>query len=124
MHVLSTAPSIHRHVGSYAKPLGRATYNAKPAALALQQRHTYPQVRLVLEYCDRGCLRDALDRGAFRLPDGSVNYAAVLDTAVEVGQAVAHLHRRNVLHSDLKVRRPACGRPPLAVASCVPPRRL
>ncbi len=25
----------------------------------------WPQVRLVLEYCDRGCLRDALDAGAF-----------------------------------------------------------
>ena len=29
------------------------------------------QVRLVLEYCDMGCLRDALDDGAFRLPGGS-----------------------------------------------------
>jgi hypothetical protein len=26
-----------------------------------------PQVRLVLEYCDKGCLREALDSGAFLL---------------------------------------------------------
>lgn len=61
------------------------------------------QVRLICEYCDRGSLREALDLGAFKLPDGSVNYPAVLDTAIEIATAVAHLHHRNVLHSDLKV---------------------
>jgi hypothetical protein len=34
---------------------------------------------------------------------GSVNYAAVLDTAVDVARAMVHLHRSMVLHSDLKV---------------------
>jgi serine/threonine protein kinase len=127
------------------------------------------EVRLVLEYCDRGSLREALDAGAFRLatpaptpvrvsaagPDGSgdgsaaaigsgdaaaaavnptgagggsssgtssasllgttaaaagasstggVNLAAVLDTAIDVAAAMVHLHRRNVLHGDLKAR--------------------
>jgi hypothetical protein len=61
------------------------------------------QVRLICEYCDKGSLRDALDLGAFKLPDGGVNYPAVLDTAVEIVTAVLHLHQRNVLHSDLKV---------------------
>ena len=28
-----------------------------------QRRPRTSQVRLVLEYCDRGCLRDALDEG-------------------------------------------------------------
>lgn len=84
-------------------------------------------MRLVLEYADRGSLRDALDGGAFLLPPGAdeagrssadggaggrpragpalgeVNYCAVLDTAVEVAAAMAHLHGRNVLHADLKV---------------------
>jgi serine/threonine protein kinase len=61
------------------------------------------QVRLVLEYCDRGSLREALDLGAFKLPDGSLNYPAVLDTGIEIATAVLHLHTKNVLHSDLKV---------------------
>jgi serine/threonine protein kinase len=61
------------------------------------------QVRLICEYCDKGSLREALDLGAFKLPDGGVNYPAVLDTAVEIVRAVLHLHQRNVLHSDLKV---------------------
>ena len=36
-----------------------------------------PQVRLVLEYCDEGCLRDALDQGAFMMTSG-LNYKAIL----------------------------------------------
>ncbi|KAF8066284.1 Gucy1b1 [Scenedesmus sp. PABB004] len=65
--------------------------------------HSY-EVRLLCEYCDRGSLREALDLGAFNLPDGGLNYPAVLDTAVEIATAVAHLHTCNVLHSDLKAR--------------------
>jgi serine/threonine protein kinase len=61
------------------------------------------QVRLVCEYCDKGSLREALDLGAYKRPDGTVNYPAVLDTAIDIATAVAHLHHRNVLHSDLKV---------------------
>lgn len=60
-------------------------------------------MRLVCEYCDKGSLREALDLGAFTRPNGSINYPAVLDTAIEIATAVAHLHHRNVLHSDLKV---------------------
>lgn len=55
------------------------------------------------EYCDKGSLREALDLGAFTRSDGSINYPAVLDTAIEIATAVAHLHHRSVLHSDLKV---------------------
>jgi serine/threonine protein kinase len=59
----------------------------------------------VCEYCDRGSLREALDLGAFRKAGSvtGINYPAVLDTAMEIATAVAHLHYRNVLHSDLKV---------------------
>ncbi len=42
------------------------------AFMAANTQHPYrylplarPQVQLVLEYCDKGCLRDALDAGAF-----------------------------------------------------------
>ncbi len=61
------------------------------------------QVRLVLEYCDKGCLREALDQGAFFCQTG-LNYQAILDTALDVAKAMTHLHAMNVLHGDLKVR--------------------
>ncbi|WIA08278.1 hypothetical protein OEZ85_007721 [Tetradesmus obliquus] len=65
--------------------------------------HSY-EVRLVLEYCDKGCLRDALDSALFRLGADAINYLAVLDTAADVAKAMLHLHSCNVLHSDLKAR--------------------
>lgn len=61
------------------------------------------EVRLVLEYCDRGTLRDALDRNLF-FSTSPFNYKAVLDTACDVARAMLHLHSGNVLHSDLKAR--------------------
>lgn len=59
------------------------------------------QVSLVLEFCDKGCLRDALDDGVFQIGPGLVNYLAILDTAADVAKAMLHLHLMNVLHSDL-----------------------
>jgi len=61
------------------------------------------EVRLVCEYCDRGCLRDALDLGAF-LSGSGLNYSAILDSALDIAKAMLHLHCNNVLHADLKAR--------------------
>ena len=63
------------------------------------------EVRIVLEFCDRGTLRHALSQRAFFLPDGSVNYLAVLETAADISRGMAHLHAQGILHSDLKVGR-------------------
>ncbi|GIL91517.1 hypothetical protein Vretimale_18402 [Volvox reticuliferus] len=62
--------------------------------------HSY-EVQLVLEFCDRGCLRDALDGGAFFSAEG-LNYPAILETAADIAKAMLHLHMNDVLHSDLK----------------------
>ena len=61
------------------------------------------EIRLVLEYCDLGCLRDALDAKVFLGAEG-FNFAAVLDTALDIARAMHHLHMSNVLHMDLKAR--------------------
>ena len=62
-------------------------------------------VSLVIEFCDLGCLRDALDAGAFfTTPGNALNYAAILETAADVAKAMLHLHARHVVHSDLKCR--------------------
>ncbi|GIM13633.1 hypothetical protein Vretimale_16702 [Volvox reticuliferus] len=63
--------------------------------------HSY-EVRLVLEYCDKGSLKDALDQNVF--VQGSLNLAAMLETAADVAKAMVHMHAANVLHSDLKAR--------------------
>lgn len=62
------------------------------------------EVSLVLEFCDWGSVKTALDEGAFFTADNSLNYAAILDTAADVARAMMHLHKNNVLHSDLKSR--------------------
>eukprot|EP00200_Dunaliella_tertiolecta_P012532 CAMPEP_0202391034 /NCGR_PEP_ID=MMETSP1127-20130417/91622_1 /ASSEMBLY_ACC=CAM_ASM_000462 /TAXON_ID=3047 /ORGANISM="Dunaliella tertiolecta, Strain CCMP1320" /LENGTH=541 /DNA_ID=CAMNT_0048993441 /DNA_START=1120 /DNA_END=2745 /DNA_ORIENTATION=+ len=69
---------------------------------APEEVHSY-EVQLVLEYCDRSSLRDALDAGMFMTPTG-LNYAAQLDCAMDVAKAMLHLHCNNVLHLDLKTR--------------------
>lgn len=40
-----------------------------------------------------------------RLPaDDSPALAAMIDTALDVARAMAHLHKHNILHADLKAR--------------------
>ncbi|KAG2443737.1 hypothetical protein HXX76_002083 [Chlamydomonas incerta] len=64
--------------------------------------HSY-EVRLVLEFCDKGSLKDALDSHVF-MQSGALNLAAMLETAADVAKAMVHMHAANVLHSDLKAR--------------------
>ncbi|KAG2437309.1 hypothetical protein HXX76_005966 [Chlamydomonas incerta] len=71
--------------------------------------HSY-EVRLVLEYCDKGSLQDALEQHAFMSTGGdgagtgALNLAAILETAADVAKAMVHMHAANVLHADLKAR--------------------
>jgi serine/threonine protein kinase len=61
-------------------------------------------VWLVQQYCDRGKLYDAIDRGwlrARRAPGGELNLPAVLATALDVASALEYLHSLDVLHGDL-----------------------
>lgn len=63
------------------------------------------EVRLVLEYCDRGSLKDLLNSGGLRNPaTGKPDMVGVVATALDVARAMLHLHSENVIHSDLKVR--------------------
>ncbi|GAX78419.1 hypothetical protein CEUSTIGMA_g5861.t1 [Chlamydomonas eustigma] len=82
---------------------------APNAARAVNASTTVPssphglEIRLVLEYCDKGSLTDALKGKAFFLVgSGDLNYAAVLDTALDIAKAMLHLHLADVLHGDLK----------------------
>ncbi|GLC36181.1 hypothetical protein PLESTF_001471200 [Pleodorina starrii] len=63
------------------------------------------QTWILLEFCDKGCLQEAIDRGWLRTErsalQGGPNLAAVLATAREVASALAYLHAANVVHGDL-----------------------
>lgn len=62
------------------------------------------EVRLVLEYCDRGSLKDMLNSGSLRNSvTGKPDMVAVVATALDIARAMLHLHSENVIHSDLKV---------------------
>ena len=67
------------------------------------------ELRLVLELCDCGSLRDVLDQGAFLQGDGRVNDRAVLETALDIARGMMQLHALDLVHSDLKVWRQECG---------------
>ena len=54
------------------------------------------EVRLVMEYCDLGCLREALDLGIFGADTHKFNYAAVLDTLLDVAKAMMHVSKEPV----------------------------
>jgi serine/threonine protein kinase len=60
------------------------------------------EILLVMELCDLGSLRDNLNNKIFNLPDESLNYAAVLDSAIDIVKGLVHLHRQNIVHADIK----------------------
>ncbi|GLC33198.1 hypothetical protein PLESTM_000035000 [Pleodorina starrii] len=62
---------------------------------------------MVMEYCDKGTLVDAINRGDFVVParDGSgfkANYKAIYTTLLEVALALRHLASMAVTHCDVK----------------------
>lgn len=65
------------------------------------------EVWMVLEYCNRGTLSDAIQRGwLLSVKDGApqpghVNMLRAITTAREVAGALEYLHSQNVLHGDL-----------------------
>jgi serine/threonine protein kinase len=60
------------------------------------------EILLVMELCDLGSLRDNLNNKIFHLPDESLNYAALLDSAIDIVKGLVHLHRQNIVHADIK----------------------
>lgn len=60
--------------------------------------------RIVMEYCDKGSLQTAMDKGLFKPGRWSpaTTLRAVVRTAKEIAQGLSHLHSINVIHGDLK----------------------
>ncbi|KAI8469616.1 MAG: hypothetical protein J3K34DRAFT_521983 [Monoraphidium minutum] len=62
---------------------------------------------IVMEFCDRGTLRDAVEAGMFhrRLAGGAVgvDLGVVLDVLLDIAFSLQYLHRAHVLHGDVKL---------------------
>lgn len=60
---------------------------------------------MIMEYCDKGSLQGAIDRGWFRTPravkDGKPHLPSILAIASDVSSAMAYLHEAGIVHGDL-----------------------
>lgn len=69
------------------------------------ERQTLTEVWLISEYCNKGPLLTAIERGAFLTRPcsayGQPNLIAVLQTLQEIAAAMSYLHSQNILHGDL-----------------------
>ncbi|KAI3426335.1 hypothetical protein D9Q98_008708 [Chlorella vulgaris] len=65
----------------------------------MARRHS--QVWIVQEFCNRGSLLDAIDKGSLHLADEGPNMQAILLSAQEIAGACAYLHGHGVIHGDL-----------------------
>ncbi|KAK9825366.1 hypothetical protein WJX81_004837 [Elliptochloris bilobata] len=82
-----------------------------PASAAWDSANSYPrddgrEMWMLLEYCDRGSLLDAVVGGQFRRPiegggEGPPNMDMILVTAQEIASGMAFLHSHGIIHGDL-----------------------
>ena len=61
------------------------------------------QMRLVLEYCDKGSLSAHLKHyQGIRDESGAFQVAHLIETASDIARAMLHLHKNDICHNDLK----------------------
>lgn len=75
------------------------------SASSTESGKTLMETWMVLEFCNRGSLSDAVDRGWFKRLSAThlqqANLAYVLATAKEIAGAMCYLHSLGILHGDL-----------------------
>ena len=76
--------------------LGDGHWEGDDAEPSLQMMETW----MVMEFCNKGTLSDAVARGCFRAGSG-INYDHVLATGRDIACAMQYLHSRDVMHGDL-----------------------
>ncbi|KAF8060547.1 D-xylose 1-dehydrogenase NADP(+) 2 [Scenedesmus sp. PABB004] len=87
--------------GGSASGAGGGRARAAPAVSSGQDVSGW-ELRLVMEYCSEGSLRDALDCGLLCKPGSCMAPSAVLTLAHDVAAAMLHLHSEGIVHGDLK----------------------
>eukprot|EP00891_Asterochloris_glomerata_P004428 jgi/Astpho2/4428/Aster-00044 len=70
-----------------------------------EERGGKGELWFLLEFCDKGCLQDAVDRGWFRetcsIVTGIPNVHSILETIRDIAAGMAHMHDRGVVHGDM-----------------------
>ncbi|KAL6777657.1 FAP402A [Auxenochlorella protothecoides x Auxenochlorella symbiontica] len=61
----------------------------------------YHQTWIVKCFCNRGNLKDAIERGMLLKPDDTPDLQGIVATACEIAGALSYLHACGVLHGDL-----------------------
>ncbi|GAX81182.1 hypothetical protein CEUSTIGMA_g8615.t1 [Chlamydomonas eustigma] len=94
-----------RHLSSMTKVGGPCRSSHMSNLTSEGDSKQWRQTWMIMEYADRGCLQDAIDRGhlcadRFNLSKGP-NLQAVLATAHEIATAMRYLHQSSVVHGDL-----------------------
>ncbi|KAG2489421.1 hypothetical protein HYH03_012059 [Edaphochlamys debaryana] len=89
-------PNIVQTYKHSSRPMGTARD-------ADNEGRTVLETWMVLEFCNKGGLADAIERGWFRKRHSlfEVDYKSLILTAREVAAAMTYLHSRNILHGDL-----------------------
>ncbi|KXZ50686.1 hypothetical protein GPECTOR_15g370 [Gonium pectorale] len=89
-------PNIVQCYKHCTRPMGQATD-------ADNEGRTLLETWMVMEFCNKGGLSDAIERGWFRQRHSlfEPNYKFIILTAREVASAMTYLHSRNILHGDL-----------------------
>lgn len=64
------------------------------------------QTWIVMEYCDRGSLWDAIQVGEFSIGVmcGAPHYSKILQVGLEIAFGMRHLHKLGIIHGDLKAQ--------------------
>ncbi|KAL3143838.1 hypothetical protein ABBQ32_003662 [Trebouxia sp. C0010 RCD-2024] len=98
-------PNVVQTFKAVTRPL--QSYCLEGADEAEEEEQLY-ETWLLLEYCDKGSLQDAVDRGWFHTDkDGHIssktkpNMHAIRATAHEIAGALSYLHSQDLLHGDL-----------------------
>lgn len=79
--------------------------NTAPSFLKQKEKRLVNEVWIISEFCNKGPLLTAIERGAFltnpSLQYGQPNLIAVLQTLQEIAAAMQYLHSHHIIHGDL-----------------------
>eukprot|EP00775_Hariotina_reticulata_P008079 gene8079-8273_t len=88
--------------GEAAADASQGSVDAQVVSAAPHRNVSGWELKLVMEYCDQGTLRDALDSRRLSNSTCFLQPALVLSLAHDVAAAMLHLHSEGIVHGDLK----------------------